>query len=81
MTSRKSVLKAIRANVVINSWYNYSEPRKDHQRVKFFGSNANVDDIKAVVTSLGFNDITVEEVTGPTVFRSVVVRFPYVSYN
>jgi hypothetical protein len=81
---RKEVLKIIREQLNVSQYGAYSEPRKDHQRVKWFGCTTSVEAIKEVLAIFNYKDVVVESHIGNGYFRSVesvILRFPYSSYK
>ena len=86
MISRKAVLKTIRETVPANAWGNFSDIRKNHQRVKWYGSHASVEAIQAVIAENGVEGVEVKEHytkmgNFTSSIRSIVITFPYNIYN
>ena len=81
--NRKDVLKIIREHCVVSQIYSYSEPRKDHQRVKWYAATGDISKIKDVLKVFGYDDVVVEERNNryQSWARSIVLRFPYSDYK
>ncbi len=88
MISHKEVIRQIRKNVYFKNYDSYSDRRKNHQRVKFFGVSENenlVEEIQHFLLKNHYGDISIEEISPSKYSRiinnSVVIKFPYNLYN
>lgn len=82
--SRKEVLAEIRRQCVVDQFSSYSEPRDDHQRVKWYGCSTPIENIQEVLEAFNWEDVTVEKHIGNGYYKgveSVVLRFPYSDYK
>lgn len=77
--SRKDVLKTVREHMDISMYRCFSDQRKAHQRVKWYGCRADVTQIQEILNTFNYDDVKVYKHS--SYVSAIVFEFPYSDYK